>query len=343
MSIQLAEKTRKNAVGKRYRAKHIKPGLVGYSENPELGTILVTSEALDSMRPSFVGKPVVNMEHTELPPEELFNFSEQELADMAVGVVSAVGRDEDSWDYADLIIWDQETQDNIEKKGFSVSNAYVATEEGPGGTENQIPYDHELVSGEYLHMAIVPNPRYQGAKIYANSTGGSMTFKLFQGKVKQEPKPSPTPKTVTNADPGEEMEVQDAIYVSAEGDEISMEELVNAYKNQKMAGQKTALNAEDEVEVDGEKVKVGDMYNAFKAGKTAKNAELPTDTLAEEVVDETLQNTITNSAPVKKPVNKDVKNAATQGAEFKSGVQTRKERLSLGSVRYGAPVKQGGK
>ena len=333
------------AVGKRYRAEHIRPGLVGYPENEQLGTLLVTQEAIDKMRPTFIGKPVVNVDHTDASPEDLFDFTTGQLEEVAVGVVAEVGKLENGWDYVDVVIWDEDTQKNIEN-GFSVSNAYLPTEEGPGGVENQIPYDNELKDGEYLHLAIVPNPRYQNAKIYANSVqlernpqeDKSMGIKLF--RKKEAPKP-----VVKNAtEEMEEMDVTNAVYKNEDGSEVSLEEMVNAYKAQKNQSKNSVLNEDDEIDVDGEKVKVSELLNAYKAGKTAENAEPPQDVVAEEVVDETKQGPgmVSNSAKKTDSVNKAIKNAAGSEGITPVKILTKQDRLAMGKARYGSLVDQGG-
>lgn len=58
----------------------------------------------------------------------------------------------------------------IENKGWSVSCAYDYTKaDTSGGTENNIPYDIEFLDGEFNHLALVDNPRYEGANIVFNS------------------------------------------------------------------------------------------------------------------------------------------------------------------------------
>jgi len=51
------------------------------------------------------------------------------------------------------------------KKGWAVSNCYSPTEYGGGGVYHDIGYQKEVKNGEYEHLAIVPNPRYEEAVI----------------------------------------------------------------------------------------------------------------------------------------------------------------------------------
>ena len=113
---------------------------------------------------------------------------------------------------------------------------------------------------------------------------------------------------------------------------------------------------DDMVDVDGQQVQVSELVAAFEAGKgagaetaapeVAENAEAPTDTAAEPVVDESKQGTSrTNSAPVLRKVNVALRNAAAQAGESagEDHPETRTERLDRGASRYSKAVPQGGK
>lgn len=339
--------------GKRYRAEHIHPGVVGYPEDPEIKSILVSPEALEKMRKSFIGKPVVNMEHSNLSPEELLTFTPEQIEDseVAVGVVADSGKLDNGFDYVDFVVWDEETQKNIDERGFSVSNAYLPSEFGDGGEENAIPYDAELLDGEYLHLAIVPNPRYNKAKVYANQKptkeGRMKLFKI--GKKAEDVKKNQAPEDEKKKDEesAEELEMSNAYVEMENGEKVPLEEAMNAYKAAKErenAESENVMNMEDEVELDtGEKVKVADLMKAYAAEKEMENAEPPTDTTADEAVDEDKQKPFTNSASgKKKPVNKELKNAAAQGGEFAPAVQTRAQRIKAGTAKYSSTVAQGG-
>ena len=330
----------KNAAPKRYRTKFIEPGLADYTAEG-FGKVLVSKEALDQMLPSFVGK-YVKVQHNDMSQEEAFDFVEgKESAD---GVVSEVGYDEESgWYWADLVIWSAEAQDNIDNKGWTVSCAYEVDEaDGKGGSYHAIPYDQEVMTGEYTHMAIVDNPRYEGATIVQNSKndeddvkGGIMKFKLLaKKKVKNEEpdkKPEEKEEEVQNMEP-------DAMVEMENGEKVPVSEMVEAYKNRQNMepdGEKM-LNMEDEVDVDGEMVKVSDLVSCYQK---RENAEPPTDEKAEEVV------SVNNSAPVKKEAKnehfKNVQNAANiDAAPVKPQINTKSERLARGKERYS---KKGGK
>lgn len=332
---------RKNAVPKKYRAFYIEPGLADYTAEG-IGVVLVQKPVLDRMMSTFVGMPVVNFEHTDKEPEELFNMSIDEKGDIADGTVSDVGYDEESgWFWADLMVWDKETQQNIEKNGYSVSCAYDVLEtDTTGGTVHNVPYDEEVLDGSYVHMAVVPNPRYEKAWIIKNSKSQeeNVKIKLFRKKpLKNEaPKePEVEEEVVENADSGV-IELED-------GTQIPVAEAIEMYKAKKaeeLDNSGEVLNMDDEIEVDGEKVSVKELMAACGKGEAMENAEPAQDDEAEDVVDETRQ----NSAPKSKKVNKQVKNSAMRDqAPVERNLNTASSRLDRGKSRYGSKVEQGGK
>jgi hypothetical protein len=150
---------------KEYDCSFIEPGLINY-DDMGAGNCLVRKEALDKMANSFKGRPVLFRKHGDATPE---NFEE-----IACGIVNEVYFNAaDSWYHAKFFVWDDATKAGIESGKFSVSCAYVPSDTDlEGGIYNNINYDMEVKNGEYTHLAIVENPRYNGAKIFINSKGG---------------------------------------------------------------------------------------------------------------------------------------------------------------------------
>lgn len=86
--------------------------------------------------------------------------------EIEVGRVNNVWfNEEDGWYWCDGVITNQKALDLIDK-GWSVSCSYnVSNYSDKGGTENNIKYDMEFLDGNFTHLAIVKNPRYEGADI----------------------------------------------------------------------------------------------------------------------------------------------------------------------------------
>lgn len=90
---------------------------------------------------------------------------------MRVGVISnAYYNEQDGWYWCEGVIWDETAQSLITDKKWSVSCSYDFLEQDDeGGTENNIPYDREFTKLNFVHLALVDNPRYERANIVFNS------------------------------------------------------------------------------------------------------------------------------------------------------------------------------
>lgn len=321
---------------KRYRSEFIEPGIISY-EDIKAGKIYIGPEAIDKMASTFIGKPVINEAHRDMTPEQAFKIGNENLQSMADGVVYNVGKMPNGWYFADMIIWDQETQKNIEN-GYSVSCAYVVDDVGPSGSYHGIDYNEEVVGGHFTHQAIVQHPRYERAKIYelSNEVMNSLAdkaealytkgenkmaiFKFLNSKeVKNETiKDAPKPEEKEN-----EMELENA-YIMVDGQKIPLADAIAAYK----AGQgedEGVLTETDTVDIDGQQVSVADLIAALLAKK--ENAELPQDVKAEEVVE---NRKVANSHFTK------IKTAVQKEEMPKVQVDTKISRYQRGSENYGS-------
>lgn len=339
---------------KRYRALHITPGIVDYTDGDQRETVLIRKQALDKMNRSFLGKPVFNFTHKNIDPEEAFDFTSEDIEKHADGVISNVGYDvESGYYFADMMIWDEETQRNIDDEGYKVSNAYIP-QVSEGGIYNNVSYDEEVIDGEYYHMAIVEEPRYGDVKIFENSKKGkAMKFKLFGGKKDEKAKENQSDAAKKNMkgeedkDKGkEEMTMNmDSVLVDDEGNEMMVSEMVEAYKAQMQPEDedKPMVNMDDTMEIDGKEVSMKELYDNYCA---KKNAEPPTDEPLEPSVDESMKK---NSSGGEKPKPNEnflkLKANANKGEEKeKINVNTERNRLKVGQARYGsAVVAEGGK
>lgn len=252
--METKEQDRLNAMGQKadiIQMRFIEPGLVHYED---VGTVLVRKEALDKMANSFVGRPVFNEAHKETTSKD---FS----SGRADGVVTRVWYDpSDAWFWADVAIWDPETKENC-RNGYSLSCAYdVAQWSEKGGIHNNIPYTREVLDGTYTHLAIVPNPRYEGARIIYNSNGGNMKFAFW--------KKDGDKSEVRNAS---EIDGDKAV-LSIDGKEVPVGQLVELWNSQQKAKAEAEVadalkSATDDtaLEINGKKVTLGELKNAFLA------------------------------------------------------------------------------
>lgn len=231
--------------------KVILPGLVHYDDlrngagETVSGEVLVSKEALDRMANSMEGKPIINWDHRSVTPDDYKKGRAQGII-----VSPAVFNAADGWYHAKGLVWDEQTKRNIEN-GYSISCAYTVKEWGDGpGTHNQVPYLQEVKNGTYTHIAVVPTPRYDGARIeLLNSIGGKAMgiLNLFR-KDKSE----------------EKVEIDLENTVTKVGDkDVSLSDLVNSFKKANPAP--VGLRDEDTVEIDGKKVTILELKNAHIA------------------------------------------------------------------------------
>jgi uncharacterized small protein (DUF1192 family) len=258
---------------KRFACNFIEPGLVRYKgeDGKPDDMVLVTEEALERMAKSFIGKPVVDWDHAEVWPAMIAEGK-------ADGIVSDVWKGEDGWWHCSFEVWDAEAIRHCESGDWFVSCAYIPTEiDKKGGKHHSIPYTEEVLDGEYTHLALVKNPRYENARIRANSKteeggGYKMAFKWLSNK----------PSALRlNADKGEEK-----VLVDVDGNPVEAKELFAALEEQEREEKVLHGNDDDEIEFEGKKAKLGDLKKAFK-NKLKKNAEKLKE---KKVEDEELEN-----------------------------------------------------
>lgn len=156
---------------KRYYARHIKEGVVHYLENGKDVLYLVTNEALRKMNKTFEGKPIY-VGHVD-------SVTKENLKSGVGNVIKSFYNELDGAWWTEIIV-DDEGQSYI-NKGWAVSNAYQPTELGSGGQYHDIDYQKEVKNGEYEHLAIVDNPRYEESVIMTPDE-----FQDYQDKLKAE-------------------------------------------------------------------------------------------------------------------------------------------------------------
>ena len=157
---ELAEKGK----GQHFTSRFIEPGIAEYKGS--FGKILITKDTLDKFIKTIVGVPVI-IKHKDI--------TEKNVNKERVGVVSDVWFNEaDGWYYCSGILFDRQAIDLVKNQGWSVSCTYDFESDFKKGTYHGLDYDMEFTGGEFLHLALVPNPRYEKANIVMNSKGEVM-------------------------------------------------------------------------------------------------------------------------------------------------------------------------
>jgi hypothetical protein len=350
---------------KSYSFKFIEPGIISYADTNQ-GVVFVSKEALDRMAPTIRGCPVIFVpeKHNGENKENAFNFDDIG-ANTPAGIISDMPYwKDDGFQWVNGWVWDEDAQAALDQANadmaggrdptWSCSCAYNPEEDPNGGVWHELEYDAEVVNGKYMHMAIVPRGRYEQARVYANSKGGPSVALFGIGKKNAEPAaPAVKPAPAIPEKKEEPAMLNADATVDVNGTPVPLYELIEKYQMSKGSGNvPPALTPEDEVALpDGSKVKVSELIAVYGAGEGAEaepmaNAEPPTDTAAEPVVDPARQ-VRANAAPAKPApkVNQALKNAANRGGDPGQigGIDSEATRLDRGKARYSIPVKQGGK
>lgn len=151
--------------GRAFISRFIEAGLVHYAE---FGDVLITKETLDKFIYTMVGCPVIIM-HKDIDDSN----ADKER----VGVVSKVWYEPmDGWFYCEGIIWDKQAIDLIKNQQWNVSCTYDFESDFQKGSYHGKKYDMEFTGGEFLHLALVSNPRYERANIVMNAKDDNEEF-----------------------------------------------------------------------------------------------------------------------------------------------------------------------
>lgn len=146
--------------GRKAIVKHLQPGVVRYeNEDGTFTTYLLELDGIAAMRPTAAGIPVVGKSGG-------FDHVKVENGKEYDGIVTDGFWDgESGWESFVVDKMNAETAQACER-GFQASCAYIPTEtDGKPGLWHNVPYDEKILNGRYTHVAVVPNPRYEGATI----------------------------------------------------------------------------------------------------------------------------------------------------------------------------------
>lgn len=330
---------------KSFKSNHLEPGLVFYADlNDGKGaTLLLPKATIDKMRPTFKGKPVINEVHKTVDPSDFKKGRSDGI------VVDGYFDGGDGQEWAIFMAWDELTQRNCMSTAYGTSCAYKPTAiDNTPGTWHNIKYDGVILDGEYTHLAIVSNPRYEGARIFANSKEENMKLRFWK-------------KDVKNA-----ADLDAKVTVELDGKQVPVLELVNAFKaDEALKAAADIQNMADDtvIEIDGKEMplkNLKDMYrnnlkNAEdeekkkKADEERKNADEADKKKKDE---EEKKNADDKAMADKKKADEERKNAATEADKKKFDdlknaadlrgkidapkIMTLRERAAEGARRYGS-------
>lgn len=130
-----------------YFARHFESGVAGYGDYK----VFISQDAAVRMNNSFAGKPL------------FVSHVDDESAQPADGLVKrSFYLPQDGTFWAEIEIYSPQALAAIQA-GYRVSNCYQPTKKTSGGKNKGVSYAEEVLDGEYLHLALVRDPRYENA------------------------------------------------------------------------------------------------------------------------------------------------------------------------------------
>ncbi len=246
---------------------HMAPGVAEYRDpGADPYRILVNESTIKQMDPSLVGKPVYVRHKDEVDVTK--------LSEIDGWVVESFFNEKDGKHWCKFIVVTDKGNEAI-KKGWRLSNAYVPKQFGPGGLWHGVDYAKEVLSGEYEHLAIVPDPRYDESVIMnaedfknynesksielkrlANSKGEKSVLKLFKKEK------------VENSADFDQMMVQ----LPLSKQEMTLNELVNAHD--KVVNMHGYASEDHMVNLGDEEMSVKDLKDCYGKMKNAEKERL---------------------------------------------------------------------
>lgn len=146
--------------GQIFYGMHFYPGVAEYEEpGKEPFRVFINEDTIRKMNPTFAGRPIF-VEHVDEVDDDL-----NEVRTEADGwVVESFFNTADGKTWAKFIVVSDRGLAAI-RRGYRLSNAYIPKSFADGGLWNGVTYRSEVKDGEFEHLAIVRNPRYEESVI----------------------------------------------------------------------------------------------------------------------------------------------------------------------------------
>jgi hypothetical protein len=255
-----------------YYTRHIQAGVVKYKNE----MVLVENDTLKKMMPNMIGIPVF-VDHQDVDLENLKAQSDGY-------VTESFYNEKDGWFWAKFIAVTDKAKEAI-KNGWRVSNDYFVIDSKGGGSWHNVDYDREILDGEYSHLAIVDNPRYEEARIMTCDE-----FKKYNLDLENELKELKNSKEATILKTGgskimkfftkkkEEVNNIDEISVElSNGKEMTVTEMVNAMEESKKEEEKknsdSKVDENTKVNVCGSDMTLKELKNKYEDMMNKKKNE----------------------------------------------------------------------
>jgi hypothetical protein len=272
----------KNSKGTVYYGLHFYPGVAEYQEEgKEPYRVFLNEDTLRKMDPTFAGRPIFVEHVDEVDPD--LNVLRKEAEGWVV---------ESFFNASDGMHWVKfmtvtDAADRAIRNGHRLSNAYIPKSFKDGGLWNGVSYAKEITDGEYEHLALVKNPRYEESIILTPDE-----FKQYNDEKVLELKKlanSQEKRTKMKFSFFKKTKVENAfdpelqVVLPRSGKSVSISKLINdayekdqdpAMEEHKLKGSKDGESAKDHAMAnvehmvkmhDGGYMKIKDMMNKYKA------------------------------------------------------------------------------
>ncbi len=239
----------------------IEPGFVSY-ENKGDGVWFLENEVIQKAIDTIIG------ENLTLDKSDFYSHGGERVGTILESRFDA----EKGLFLVKVSVEDDVALENIDNGNLKVSSEYTVEESEGGGTRNGIHYDFKPLRITFKKLALTENPKYEISKFVNNNAGGNVVIKVIRkmfaknndGEEKKEPeikKPVEEKKTIENS------------VVKVGDKEYDLEKLVEFYKSKKNAENSGYLELTDEIEIDGEKVSIEELIEAWEASEAEALAE----------------------------------------------------------------------
>lgn len=316
---------------KRFYGLHMAEGCAYYVHDDNM--IFVNNENLKKMDKTYEGKPVFVGHRDEVAPD----------IEPDGHVIKSFYNKADGKHWVEFLVTSDDGLDAIENKKFRLSNAYHVLRKGLGGRWHGIDYASEILEGEYDHLALVPDPRYDESVILTpsqfqeyndkkeadlkmlnnsiNKTGVKSMFNFFK---KEKVENSIDLESMSVVLPKSKKEVDISRLIN-EADEKACNEDMPEYAVEHML-----------VKLDDEEVSVAELVNRYK---NMMHKEEEKEENEEEVKEEEKKENLEEDKKEeeKKEINKNsILNAEDSFLSGVTNIDLSMDKVARGKTRYGS-------
>lgn len=164
-----------NSKGQIFYGMHFYPGVAQYDTDEGSFRVFVNEATIRKLNPTFAGRPVF-VEHVD----EVDNDVNQLRNEADGWVVESFFNEADGKTWVKFLICSDRGLAAI-RRGYRLSNAYIPLLIDTEATWNGVDYQKTVTGGEFEHLAIVKNPRYEESVIMTPDE-----FKAYNSKLKTE-------------------------------------------------------------------------------------------------------------------------------------------------------------